>query len=187
MLRFNTPKGVPFYGIKIFQYILCCGSTKGIVSKEIITEEFQYILCCGSTLKFRPKESLSRYFNTSYVAVQLSFLVFWTWIFGISIHLMLRFNSRWSDLYRFAFKISIHLMLRFNYLFLLQKLIEFPFQYILCCGSTRPSIISKWFQKNFNTSYVAVQLTPNLTWSSPENHFNTSYVAVQRLQSSFLK
>ena len=74
---------------------------------------------------------------------------------------MLRFNSRWSDLYRFAFKISIHLMLRFNYLFLLQKLIEFPFQYILCCGSTRPSIISKWFQKNFNTSYVAVQLLPD--------------------------
>ena len=75
----------------------------------------------------------------------------------ISIHLMLRFNfynNRICIVYIF---ISIHLMLRFNSLKEAVEWLVYPFQYILCCGSTLNMLFSWILRVNFNTSYVAVQ------------------------------
>ena len=55
---------------KIFQYILCCGSTVTVWETVQALSEFQYILCCGSTKCFVSIDILGLNFNTSYVVVQ---------------------------------------------------------------------------------------------------------------------
>ena len=72
MLRFN---GGCLYGdavfIDTFQYILCYGSTKVMELKGHSSYRFQYILCYGSTFMIIQSHHSRKYFNTSYVTVQL--------------------------------------------------------------------------------------------------------------------
>ena len=75
----------------------------------------------------------------------------------ISIHLMLRFNRSNNRICIVYIFISIHLMLRFNSLKEAVEWLVYPFQYILCCGSTLNMLFSWILRVNFNTSYVAVQ------------------------------
>ena len=96
-------------------------------------------------------------FNTSYVAVQPSWIWWASTKNRISTHLMLRFNLNHS--------LSVNKMPKF--------------QYILCCGSTIIVLMNWLVLINFNTSYVAVQRSPKVMHASRKEYFNTSYVAVQ--------
>ena len=79
MLRFNLFKEYYSPKCKIFQYILCYGSTekcsKDIASKLI----FQYILCYGSTANNLDGYQTFYNFNTSYVTVQLKWFEWLVW------------------------------------------------------------------------------------------------------------
>ena len=55
---------------KIFQYILCYGSTSTKTPPDSRIQLFQYILCYGSTLIHIILNTKYNYFNTSYVMVQ---------------------------------------------------------------------------------------------------------------------
>ena len=103
---------------------------------------------------------LSYHFNTSYVAVQPSHRFRAIYCVVISIHLMLRFNRSNNRICIVYIFISIHLMLRFNSLKEAVEWLVYPFQYILCCGSTLNMLFSWILRVNFNTSYVAVQPPP---------------------------
>ena len=136
MLRFNQDKKQTQKRKKIFQYILCYGSThqlefvfasdtkfqyilcygSTILDPEVISgvSRFQYILCYGSTKILSRKNWENNNFNTSYVTVQQFLSSFFYSISNISIHLMLRFNCIIGVYISFSLFISIHLMLRFN-------------------------------------------------------------------------
>ena len=114
-------------------------------------------------LRFNTKQDCSMMlnrsdFNTSYVTVQPARCLGFRTMRKISIHLMLRFNGSRGCLHQSQLHISIHLMLRFNNKNLKIEKANKKFQYILCCGSTAAIEIRKTAEKNFNTSYVAVQL-----------------------------
>ena len=100
----------------------------------------------------------ARYFNTSYVTVQLSFCIYILYFFQISIHPMLRFNlilsffSLLKDLFQYI------LCYGSTVLFSPNPQNQNQFQYILCYGST-PTLSGLFTSKRyFNTSYVTVQL-----------------------------
>ena len=102
-------------GNKIFQYILCYGSTNLGIGLRHYKKIFQYILCYGSTLA-----SIYDSLNTA-----------------ISIHPMLRFNINQLALYWINFN-------DFNTSYVTVQPIKFGrkdstgrFQYILCYGSTK--------------------------------------------------
>ena len=100
--------------LHIFQYILCCGSTTDRVPSSSGAFLFQYILCCGSTLRVLTGSASGSYFNTSYVVVQHSFIISIKYGVMISIHLMLWFNVALVFRSLVNCIISIHLMLWFN-------------------------------------------------------------------------
>ena len=84
---------------------------------------------------------------------------------GISIHLMLWFNSRTSYQVNSLIIISIHLMLWFNVLVI----------------RIEPSGLY------FNTSYVVVQLIGGDNSNISRKNFNTSYVVVQPVKTRSLQ
>ena len=49
MLRFNFLRDFDKFFLKLFQYILCYGSTYLINNNFVGAHKFQYILCYGST------------------------------------------------------------------------------------------------------------------------------------------
>ena len=102
------------------------------------TAVFQYILCCGSTMLKVNLDVCVIYFNTSYVAVQLVIITPRMFLFR-------DFNTSYVAVQLFFLVIRVGTKL--------------SFQYILCCGSTKPSIPSNILCCYFNTSYVAVQLS----------------------------
>ena len=136
MLRFNFAKRLQASGFDIFQYILCYGSTVLEIAKYSAKGKFQYILCYGSTIIRKFIFDLRNNFNTSYVTVQLTHIVFYNFklnYFNTS-YVTVQRNKAVLDLYNQI--ISIHLMLRFN-LVIFQK--------------------AQYKQSDFNTSYVTVQ------------------------------
>ena len=58
-----------YFGVKIFQYILCIGSTHSEAHTIGANALFQYILCIGSTDVITIKIMPNSNFNTSYVSV----------------------------------------------------------------------------------------------------------------------
>ena len=128
-----------------------------VSSGQAFLKVFQYILCYGSTVFISAIGVQFLYFNTSYVTVQLLKKFFIKLYKKISIHLMLRFNIMRSFAWQSTIKISIHLMLRFNKATWSYIVDIGIFQYILCYGSTTfvDGIENVLFY--FNTSYVTVQ------------------------------
>ena len=147
-----------FFKGRIFQYILCYGSTKPTCSS-----------CAGCAN-----------FNTSYVTVQRFSPIFFNPSWRISIHPMLRFNvshdlkvivpqtnfnTSYVTVQRsvlgirtlrtsiFQYILCYGSTLLLNPLKFLNKL----FQYILCYGSTKIKFLGFLCQVHFNTSYVTVQ------------------------------
>ena len=128
-----------------------------VSSGQAFLKVFQYILCYGSTVFISAIGVQFLYFNTSYVTVQQECKNSTTSQCGISIHLMLRFNRivpfrfDYADWFQYILcygstsiiipsyltsDISIHLMLRFNNQQISEEHVHAKFQYILCYGST---------------------------------------------------
>ena len=99
------------------------------------------------------------YFNTSYVAVQLS-----KEHEHVNVHLQFQYILCCGSTLWYSIKGGDFL----------------AFQYILCCGST--FFCNEFGEENvdFNTSYVAVQPLLYTLSRISVSYFNTSYVAVQR-------
>ena len=131
-----------------------------ILDPEVISgvSRFQYILCYGSTFLWIFIVLCVRYFNTSYVTVQHALTIIRTYIFIISIHLMLRFN---------LFKIVKIYNVRSNFNTSYVTVQHFLFQ-----------LLRNWIFY-FNTSYVTVQHRFSLLFQVFFKNFNTSYVTVQ--------
>ncbi len=122
--------------VLIFQYILCYGSTYSGIGKPEPLKDFNtsYVTVQLTHIVFYNFKF--NHFNTSYVTVQLLVAVLLIRCFQISIHPMLRFNLLcWLRL-SLRSRISIHPMLRFNNDLVACKIFVFVFQYILCYGST---------------------------------------------------
>ena len=136
MLRFN---GGCLYGdavfIDTFQYILCYGSTKVMELKGHSSYRFQYILCYGSTFMIIQSHHSRKYFNTSYVTVQLHRFSYCGCYEGFQY--ILCYGSTF-----YATNLNVASRV---------------FQYILCYGSTCISSSSITVLDYFNTSYVTVQ------------------------------
>ena len=96
-------------------------------------------------------------FNTSYVSVQVKYLIVLFYLLLISIHLMCRFKYHYAG-YAFC---------------------SLPFQYILCVGSSFSKYIFRLIVIYFNTSYVSVQGECSRSFLVLHLDFNTSYVSVQ--------
>ena len=136
MLRFNFLRDFDKFFLKLFQYILCYGSTYLINNNFVGAHKFQYILCYGSTKILIGMIVQILYFNTSYVTVQLNSTSENGSPCAISIHPMLRFNVVLS-----MFFICM---------------VYFNTSYVTVQPSNQLSFLPK--TKNFNTSYVTVQL-----------------------------
>ena len=158
MLRFN---GGCLYGdavfIDTFQYILCYGSTKVMELKGHSSYRFQYILCYGSTFMIIQSHHSRKYFNTSYVTVQLHRFSYCGCYEGFQY--ILCYGSTF-----YATNLNVASRV---------------FQYILCYGSTCISSSSITVLDYFNTSYVTVQRKIGFLVFLFQVHFNTSYVTVQ--------
>ena len=180
MLRFNPIFEEANDPFTKFQYILCYGSTVYYGACDGNEREFQYILCYGSTPTRATTQARRKNFNTSYVTVQPTVKRRIYQISRISIHPMLRFNPfpKWELLNVIKFQYILCYGSTYDDSMLHGKSTIFQyilcygstgliicssrnnsiFQYILCYGSTKSGTQGVCFKKNFNTSYVTVQL-----------------------------
>ena len=114
MLRFNSLVLLCYYYLGGFQYILCYGSTAFRARRRVRGMEFQYILCYGSTI-------IRILINQIFFTFQYILCYGSTLILKLSKHIK---------------EISIHPMLRFNSKYRQEIDLIAEFQYILCYGST---------------------------------------------------
>ncbi|SKB25090.1 hypothetical protein SAMN06295997_101136 [Malaciobacter marinus] len=146
-------------GLLGFQYIICFGSSKAVGSKDLLHILFQYIICFGSRLAENKKiEDVSEFqyiicFGSRlYTRIETSTSIKFQYIicFGSSIASCIVVWSAVLFQYIICFGSSI---------FLLQPLsILKTFQYIICFGSSYSCVPLCMLCKNFNTSYVLVQV-----------------------------
>ena len=106
------------------------------IRMQDLDRKFQYILCYGSTKEQELVTNIPKNFNTSYVTVQHALTIIRTYIFIISIHLMLRFN-----LFKIVKIYNVRSNFNTSYVTVQPPTqAKFPpgneFQYILCYGST---------------------------------------------------
>ena len=136
MLWFNSALATPVLIVTAISIHLMLWFNQSNGGDYLVLSTFQYILCCGSTFLIKKICLLKLNFNTSYVVVQRNYEKEIKNLVGISIHLMLWFNINCQKVHRCIIGISIHLMLWFNVLL------------------NRTVLLNR----NFNTSYVVVQL-----------------------------
>ena len=119
---------------------------------------FQYILCYGSTLNLLSLFFYHLYFNTSYVTVQLPYILEYR---GLSKY----FNTSYVTVQLKKCIKTQNGREEFQYILCYGSTImaasmpevKITFQYILCYGSTYYKNENESKKQNFNTSYVTVQ------------------------------
>ena len=188
MLRFNALCQQKQWAVRVFQYILCYGSTKCKFNQLQPWIHFN-----TSYVTVQPKSTLERFigisnFNTSYVTVQpaivgmitVSIIVFQYILCYGSTYMAKKMG--WND-YGFQYILCYGSTSEFS----CSKASSSAFQYILCYGSTSATLSNISSLKYFNTSYVTVQRGWNSWRGLKMPNFNTSYVTVQHYRPIYQK
>ena len=136
--------------------------------RDYIGGKFQYISCYSLSYLWQNRAALDH----------------------VSIHLMLLFIQRETEVICSEVPVSIHLMLLFIEVSGVGSAVVEAFQYISCCSLSNCKEYRLYKQKGFNTSHVTLYRKPGTAKLPAESSFNTSHVTLylrnfQRIRNPF--